>query len=113
MLFKDRKELANKYKIWVKQSIDNNQTMILDCAESLIAFLDLNGYLNKVIHGEWVKTTIAESCGTDELHRTMYRDRETVKCSKCGNPSPIYNIKFEFCPHCGADMRGGREDDKG
>lgn len=49
MIFKDRKELADKYREWVKQAIDNNQTMILDCAESVIAFLDINGYLNEVI----------------------------------------------------------------
>lgn len=59
-------------------------------------------------HGEWIKTTIAEPCGTDELHMPIYRDRETVKCSKCGNPSPIYNIEFEFCPRCGAKMDGER-----
>ena len=61
-----------------------------------------------VVHGEWIKTTIAERCGADELHRTIYRDRETVKCSECGNPSPVYNIKFEFCPRCGARMDGGK-----
>ena len=47
MRFKQRKELADKYRKWVKQPIDNNQTMILDCAESVIAFLDINGYLNE------------------------------------------------------------------
>lgn len=45
MRFKQRKKLADKYREWVKQPIDNNQTMILDCAESVIAFLDINGYL--------------------------------------------------------------------
>ena len=45
MRFKQRKELADNYREWVKQQIDNNQTMILDCAESVIAFLDINGYL--------------------------------------------------------------------
>ena len=49
MRFKQRKELADKYREWVKQPIDNNQTMILDCAESVIAFLDINGYLNEVV----------------------------------------------------------------
>ena len=62
----------------------------------------------EVIHGKWIKTTIAEPCGTDELHMPIYRDRETVKCSECGNPSPIYNIEFEFCPRCGAKMDGER-----
>lgn len=60
----------------------------------------------EVVHGEWIKTTIPEWCGTDELHRSVYRDREIVKCSECGNPSPVYNIEFEFCPRCGAKMDG-------
>lgn len=60
----------------------------------------------EVVHGEWIKTTIPEWCGTDELHRSIYRDREIVKCSECGNPSPVYNIEFEFCPRCGAKMDG-------
>lgn len=64
--------------------------------------------VQEVIHGEWIKTTIPEWCGTDELHRSVYRDREIVKCSECGNPSPVYNIEFEFCPRCGARMDGGR-----
>lgn len=49
MIFKDRKELADKYREWVKHPIDNNQTMILDCAESVITFLDINGYLNEFV----------------------------------------------------------------
>lgn len=62
--------------------------------------------VQEVVHGEWIKTTIPEWCGTDELHRSVYRDREIVKCSECGNPSPVYNIEFEFCPRCGAKMDG-------
>lgn len=49
MRFNQRKELADKYREWVKQAIDNNQTMILDCVESVMAFLDINGYLNEVV----------------------------------------------------------------
>ena len=28
---------------------------------------------------------------------------DEYKCSECSGPS---NIKYYFCPHCGADMRG-------
>ena len=90
MLFKDRKELADKYKIWVKQSIDNNHTMILDCAESLIAFLDLNGYMNKVVHGKWIKG-VCNKCGFD-----------------WGKVAPIAGVP-NYCPNCGVKMER-RED---
>lgn len=26
----------------------------------------------------------------------------SVRCSECGNP----NMEYDFCPYCGADMRG-------
>ena len=29
------------------------------------------------------------------------------QCSECGTPS---SIKSNFCPNCGADMRGGEQD---
>lgn len=90
MLFKDRKELADKYKIWVKQSIDNNHTMILDCAESLIAFLDLNGYMNKMVHGKWIKG-VCNKCGFD-----------------WGKVAPIASVP-NYCPNCGVKMER-RED---
>lgn len=93
MLFKDRKELADKYKIWVKQSIDNNHTMILDCAESLIAFLDLNGYLKRK-RGEWI-VLYDEDSPQDGIW----------KCSICGYTRPVDDITpINYCPNCGADM---------
>ena len=29
------------------------------------------------------------------------------ECSECGN---VYSYHFNFCPFCGADMRGGQDD---
>ena len=100
MRFKQRKELADKYREWVKQKIDNNQTMIFGCVESVIAFLDINGYLNEVVRGEWVEDI-------------AYYDENgcpciVARCSNCGEAYPTYN----YCPNCGADMRERREDGK-
>ena len=43
-------------------------------------------------HGEWIKE--------DEVHS---------KCSLCGFKYADYRILFDYCPNCGADMRGDRE----
>jgi len=54
-------------------------------------------YFVKRKNGKWI-------C-SDDLY-------ETAVCSCCGwdTTEPWQHIKnwFEFCPHCGADMRGGR-----
>lgn len=94
MRFKDRKELADRYKEWVKRAIDNNQTMILDCAESLLAWLDINGYLNKVKHGEWV-VLYDEDSPQDGVW----------KCSTCDYIRFVDDITpTNYCPNCGAKM---------
>lgn len=85
MRFKDRKELADKYKEWVKQSIDNNQTMILDCAESVIAFLDINGYLKQ---GEKMsKLFKLKSCpfcgGFAGVIKDTYDTHYMIHCNNC------------------------------
>ena len=53
-----------------------------------------------VVRGKWRKI--------DKLGRT-------VKCSKCGNTLALYGVNAgrgnaNFCPNCGADMRGGSND---
>ena len=55
-----------------------------------------------VVSGKWRKI--------DKLGRI-------VKCSKCGNTLALYGVNTgrgdaNFCPNCGADMRG-KKDDKG
>lgn len=44
-----------------------------------------------VIHGEWVKTPYIE----------------VKRCSCCKKPSNMSKGIPNFCPNCGADMRGG------
>lgn len=45
--------------------------------------------------GHWITT------------RTLYHDGEKY-CDKCDIESP-YNTSWDFCPNCGADMRGDTE----
>ena len=87
MLFKERKMLADKYREWVKEAIEKNKTMVLDCAESVIAFLDVKGYLKENNRGKW----IANQDG--KYH-----------CSKCDDVAPK-GYRWNYCPNCGAEMR--------
>lgn len=47
----------------------------------------------EVVHGEWI-----------ECKGTIVK---FYKCNKCG---VYHEYKTNFCPHCGADMRGGKND---
>ena len=45
--------------------------------------------------GEWVKPSLASE----------------TNCSRCGRTSKmLFGYLSEFCPHCGADMRGVKDD---
>ena len=48
--------------------------------------------------GEWIESTY-QFCG-----RTL----ECIRCSNCNTPQDYYRTS-NFCPNCGADMRGGKE----
>lgn len=48
MRFKERNELANRCKEWMKDQ-QNNITTPLDTVHMVLAYLDVNGYLNEVV----------------------------------------------------------------
>lgn len=45
-------------------------------------------------HGRWIRE----------------EDRVHSKCSLCGFKYADYGILFDYCPNCGADMRGNDND---
>ena len=47
-------------------------------------------------HGEW----------KDKSYKLGVTMRTTYQCSECDN---YFDSRFNFCPNCGADMRGGEE----
>lgn len=53
----------------------------------------------EVVHGEWIITHDFDDCY--EAMRPLGR---VVRCSVCGYPTG--HVKTNFCPECGADMRG-------
>lgn len=60
--------------------------------------------------GKWIK--MPEFCGDDV---SGFIDNH-FRCSECWREAEInswgFYILSDFCPHCGADMRGGVSDDK-
>lgn len=51
MRFKERNDLANRCKEWMKDQ-QNKITTPLDTVHMVLAYLDVNGYLNKVVRCE-------------------------------------------------------------
>lgn len=62
-----------------------------------------------VVHGRWTERHVdyASDCAIDEV--------QTLKCSACGlyHTTPyLYSFTdYKFCPNCGAQMDGGKDDE--
>jgi rubrerythrin len=56
----------------------------------------------EVVHGEWVITH-----DFDDNYEAMRPLGRVVRCSVCGYPTG--HIKTNFCPECGAKMRGDKK----
>lgn len=91
----DNKELKDKIANILKDYTKENHIMashaILESyADALIA----NGMTIRE-RGEWIKRT---PCSEPE-------------CSKCGRcPKLVFGMLPDFCPHCGRDMRGMKDE---
>jgi hypothetical protein len=57
-----------------------------------------------VVRGEWVDTNAVIGIATETDHVQIFAHR----CSLCGELFPSYWTR-NFCPNCGADMRGEEE----
>lgn len=61
------------------------------------------GELVEVVHGEW-------NIGKFNAGR----ETVIVECSECAAvfevPTFIFGLNYNYCPNCGADMRGSAED---
>ena len=59
--------------------------------------------------GEWVEREVFEDAVINEW--------QSARCSECAKyhttPYMYYFDNFNFCPNCGADMRGERADEHG
>lgn len=59
--------------------------------------------------GEWMEREVLED--------TVINEWQSARCSECAKyhttPYMYYFDNFNFCPNCGADMRGERADEHG
>ena len=53
----------------------------------------------EVVHGKWVHSGRRIPNGVDWWH-----------CSECGKSATGVEIKYNYCPNCGAKMDGGNDD---
>lgn len=53
--------------------------------------------------GEWKAFTRSQFMGLDEFSEPIYRDGKIYHCSNCGRRTVI---KENYCPNCGAGMKG-------
>ena len=79
-------------------TVDNALTNIIQLVEMIPA--------RRIQKGEWIGFP-------DCLVYTNALAHEDIACSACGE---VFNIldndteRFNFCPHCGADMRGSQDE---
>ena len=68
-----------------------------ECACEILDFID-NAETVESKQGEWII-----------VGRLMKNGKPlAVRCSEC-NKSPKYAVTSDFCPNCGAEMKGGAE----
>lgn len=79
------------YERWIKEVIDNAPT--IEPFEKIGAICNENcgGYRPK---GKW------------EYRVNGFSNLSMEYCSICNEPTPIYLSRPNYCPNCGADMRG-------
>ena len=65
-----------------------------DEIDHLFDFFIANGVTIRE-RGEWIK-------------RTQYSEPECNRCGKC--PKLVFGMLPDFCPNCGADMRGVKDE---
>lgn len=63
----------------------------------------------EVVHGEWKECETVQ----ERLDEPIIDEWQSARCSVCGKyhttPYMYHFDNFNYCPNCGADMRGGTE----
>lgn len=87
MRFKERNDLANRCKEWMKDQLENNITMPLDTVHMVLAYLDVNGYLNEVVHCEhcifnhWHTTPNGDKYHICNLNKLSFSEHADFYCA--------------------------------
>lgn len=70
--------------------------------DGILAILDSQPTIDPK-RGKWKGYWKSQFMGCDDFGNPIYRDGKIYYCSKCNRRTII---KENFCPNCGADMRG-------
>lgn len=85
MRFKERNDLANRIKEWMKDQ-QNNIATPLDTVHMVLAYLDVKGYLNEVVHCEhcifnhWHTTPNGEKYHICNLNKLSFSEHADFFC---------------------------------
>lgn len=97
MTLKERLEIVKEYRKWFDETNGKNDFELLDCPETLMAFLQNKGLLNERPKGKWIKWNFKTFGALGDWE---------YKCSNC---EKVYSGEYNFYPNCGADMRSEEE----
>lgn len=69
--------------------------------------------MKEVVHGEWLEKEVVDN--TDEDFVWKIEQWQSARCSVCGKyhttPYMYYFDDYNYCPHCGAKMTEGRDNE--
>lgn len=86
MRFKERNDLANRCKEWMTYQLENNITVPLDTVHMVLAYLDVKGYLNEVVHCEhcifnhWHETPNGKKYHICNLNKLSFSEHADFFC---------------------------------
>lgn len=100
-----RADAMAEFREWVKRANENGETLTWNDAVSLIGSLPSADD----VQGEWEDREVFNE--TDDDH--IVEEWQSARCSVCGKyhttPYMYYFDDFNFCPNCGARMKGGTD----
>ena len=112
-------ESAEAYKAWTGEEMGKDikakQKELCAVADGIVGHETIQKQVEKAKkkfsrpHGEWKDKEVFNE--TDDDH--IVDEWQSARCSVCGKyhttPYMYYFDNFNFCPNCGADMRGEEE----
>jgi hypothetical protein len=97
--YKQIEEMAQDICEWYRHGICSfdDKECDLQCTKGSIVEKLVNRGYRKQSEGEWI---------VKDLKNPMYESKKAPHCSNCGYMS---FIRYDYCPNCGAKMKGGEE----